>query len=114
MEHPVKNREASRGRRGGGAAARRQARLKAPIVYPSTTVRNVPTYDVLPVDGLEAIDDHAMHILETVGIEFRDDVSAAIWRDAGADVDGHRIRIPRELVRNLISTVPPSPPPCIL
>ena len=92
--------------RGGGAAARRQARLSAPIAYPSTTVRNIPTYEVLAVDGLEAIDDRAMRILETVGIEFRDDTCAGIWRDAGAEVDGHRIRMSRELVRKLIATVP--------
>ncbi len=92
--------------RSGGAAGRRKARLRAPIVYPSTIVRNVPTYEILAVDGLEAIDNHAMEILETIGIEFRDDASAAIWKDAGADVDGHRIRIPRQLIRKLISTVP--------
>ena len=92
--------------RSGGAAGRRKARLRAPIVYPSTIVRNVPTYEILAVDGLEAIDNHAMEILETIGIEFRDDASAAIWKHAGADVDGHRIRIPRQLIRKLISTVP--------
>ena len=47
-----------------------------------------------------------MRILETIGIEFRDDASAAIWKDAGADVDGHRVRVPRQLIRKLISTVP--------
>jgi trimethylamine---corrinoid protein Co-methyltransferase len=92
--------------RSGGAAARRHARLKAPLVYPKATVRNIPTYDILAVDGLEAIDDHAMKILETTGIEFRDDASAEIWRGAGADVTGHRIRIPRALIRQLIATIP--------
>lgn len=92
--------------RSGGAAGRRKARLKAPLVYPSATIRNIPVYNVLPVDGLEAIDDHAMRILETIGVEFRDDVSASIWAAAGADVDGHRIRVPRALIRKLISTIP--------
>ncbi len=93
-------------KRSGGAAARRQARLKAPIVYPKSTIRNIPAYEVLAVDGLEAIDDRAMSILETIGIEFRDDVSADIWRHAGAEVDGHRVRIPRQLIRKLIASVP--------
>lgn len=92
--------------RSGGASARRQARLHGPIVYRPAAERNIPTYEVLKADGLEAIDDRAMNILETIGIEFRDDVSAEIWRDAGAEVDGHRVRISRELLRSLISTIP--------
>ena len=92
--------------RSGGAAGRRMARLKAPLVYPSSTIRNIPAYEVLPVDGLEVIDDHAMRILETIGVEFRDDASASIWADAGADVDNHRVRVPRGLIRKLIGTIP--------
>ncbi|MDE0523522.1 MAG: trimethylamine methyltransferase family protein [Boseongicola sp.] len=106
MEEQVRSDRDTQRRRTGGAAGRRRARLNAPIVYPSATRRNIPTYDVLHVDGLEAIDDHALRILETIGIEFRDDASAAIWRDAGAEVNGHRIRISRELVRKLIATIP--------
>lgn len=95
----------SRPRR-GGAASRREARLRGPVIYLPTAVRNIPTYEVLAQDGLEAIDDHAMNILETIGIEFRDDASAAIWRQAGAEVTGHRVRIAREHIRKLIATVP--------
>ena len=92
--------------RSGGAAGRRQARLRAPLVYPKTTVRKIPTYEVLSTDGLEAIDDHALRILETIGCEFRDDVAATMWKEAGADVVGHRVRPPRELIRKLMATVP--------
>ncbi len=98
---PVRRRQ-----RSGGAAGRRKARLKAPLVFPSATIRNIPVYEILPVDGLEAIDDAALRILESTGIEFRDDVSASTWADAGAEVDGHRVRIPRELVRALIASTP--------
>lgn len=92
--------------RSGGAAGRRKARLHAPIVHLPTAVRNIPTYEVLRTEGLDRIDETAMGILETVGIEFREDRSAEIWKDAGADVQGHRIRIPRDLIRKLIATVP--------
>ncbi|MEB8389399.1 trimethylamine methyltransferase family protein [Rhodobacteraceae bacterium KMM 6894] len=92
--------------RSGGAAAKRQARTKGPIVYLPNAVRNIPTYEVLDSEGLDRIDDTALGILETIGIDFRDDKSAEIWREAGADVDGHRVRIPRELIRSLIKTVP--------
>jgi len=92
--------------RSGGASARRKARLHAPIVHLPMAVRNIPTYELLDSEGLDRIDDYAMGILETVGIDFRDDRSAEIWREAGADVDGHRIRIPRELIRELIKSIP--------
>lgn len=93
-------------KRGGGSASRRNARLNAPVTFPKSTLRNIPTYEVLNAEGLEAIDHHAMGILENIGIEFRDDASAEIWRKAGAEVDGHRIRIPRALITRLIATVP--------
>ncbi|WP_282605737.1 trimethylamine methyltransferase family protein [Pelagibius sp. Alg239-R121] len=101
LEVPTKQR-----RRSGGAAARRQARTRGPIVHLPTAVRNIPTYEVLDQEGLERIDDTAMGILETIGIEFREDRAIEIWREAGADVDGQRIRIPRELIRKLIKTIP--------
>lgn len=43
------------------------------IIRRPTAVRNIPTYDVLAVNGLEAINGKAMETLETIGIEFRDD-----------------------------------------
>ena len=102
-QNPQKPRSRSRS---GGAAARRAARLHAPIVHLPNAVRMIPTYEVLDAEGLERIDDTAMGILETTGIDFREGRSAEIWREAGAEVDGHRIRIPRELIRQLIKTVP--------
>ncbi|MCL4674802.1 MAG: trimethylamine methyltransferase family protein, partial [Pararhodobacter sp.] len=105
LNSETRNSGPSRGR-SGGAAARRSARLHAPLVYLPNAVRNIPTYEVLNAEGLERIDDAAMGILETIGIEFRDDRSAEIWKEAGASVDGHRIRIPRQLLRALIASVP--------
>lgn len=101
IDVPIRKRQ-----RSGGAAERRKARTRGPIVHLPTAVRNIPTYDVLNHEGLERIDDTAMGILETIGIEFREDRSAEIWREAGAEVEGHRIRIPRELIRRLIQSVP--------
>ena len=77
MENSI-NGASKRRKRGGGAATRREARLNAPVVFPKATKRNIPTYDVLASEGLETIDDHAMGILETIGIEFRDDASAEL------------------------------------
>ena len=92
-----------RGRPGGGREARRAARAEAkPAIVPYIT-RRVPVYDVMSVEGLELIEHNAETILEEIGIEFRGDPEAlALWRDAGADVDGERVRIPRGLARKIV------------
>ena len=46
-------------------------------------------------------------MLEEIGIEFRDDAEALdLWRQAGADVDGERVRMPRGMARTLLQTAP--------
>ena len=99
-----------RGRgRGGGREARRAARAEArPAIVPYVT-RRVPVYDVMSVEGLELIEHNAETILEEIGVEFRDDPEAlSLWRGAGADVDGERIRIPRGLARKLVTDTAPA------
>ena len=99
-----------RGRgRGGGREARRAARAEArPTIVPYVT-RRVPVYDVMSVEGLELIEHNAETILEEIGVEFRDDPEAlALWRGAGADVDGERVRIPRGLARKLVTNSAPA------
>ncbi len=99
---------ARRGRRsGGGAAARRAARQGGGIVQLRHITRRIPTYDPLDEDGLALIEDNAETILQEIGIEFRGDPEAlAIWKDAGAEVVGERVRFPRGLCRKLIETAP--------
>ena len=92
--------------RRGGRAARRKLRLQAPIVMAPALVRNVPLYEVLDAEGVELIHDASMAILEEVGIVFRDDDAAAMWQAAGADVDGHRVRIDRGMLMELVAKAP--------
>ena len=99
-----------RGRtRGGGREARRAARAEArPAGVPYVT-RRVPVYDVMSAEGLELIERNAETILEEIGVEFRDDAEAlALWRGAGAEVDGERVRIPRGLARKLVTDSAPA------
>ena len=79
--------------RTGGRRGRLAERTQAPIVSLPTIKRKIPVYEVLDEDGVELIHNASMEILEEVGIDFRDDDAAAIWVKAGADVDGHRVRI---------------------
>jgi len=100
--------EARRGRRGAGRDARR-ARASAGSVREPFIRRNVPFYEVLDEEGLTLIEQNADTILEEIGIDFRDDEEALqIWKTAGADVDGERVRFPRGMCRQLIMDTAPS------
>jgi trimethylamine--corrinoid protein Co-methyltransferase len=68
----------------------------------------VPVYEVLSEDRLEQIHQASLRLLEEIGIDFRDDEAAAMWRGAGADVQGHRVRIPPSLAMGLIAKAPSS------
>jgi len=89
-----------------GREARRAERLHAPIVQKRTLVRDIPLYELLDAEGLEVVHDASMTVLEEIGIEFRDGEALALWRAAGADVKGQRVRLPRELVLAKLSTLP--------
>ncbi|WP_416899510.1 MAG: trimethylamine methyltransferase family protein [Minwuia sp.] len=97
-----------RGRRGGGGAeARRGARLGGAMESYRFITRKLKPYEVLSDEGVELIEHNADLILEEIGIEFRDDPEALeMWRDAGADIDGVRVRFPKGLCRELIKTAP--------
>ena len=96
------------GRRGrGGAGARRAARRGGEVRQLRTIERRIGLYEVLDEDGLALIEENAETVLEEIGIDFRDDPETlALWKDAGADVKGERVRFPRGLCRSLIATAP--------
>ena len=99
--------EGRRGRRSGGAEARRARRQGGGPVQLPYIRRKLAQYEVLDEEGLALIEANADLILEEIGIEFRDDEEAlALWRGAGADVNGTRVRFPRGLCRSLIATAP--------
>ncbi len=102
---------ASRRGRGerGGASARRAARSGGgPSLSLTYIKRKIPLYEVLNEEGLAIIETNADRVLAEIGIEFRDDPEAlALWKDAGADVQGERVRFPKGLCRELLKTAPP-------
>src|SRR5918999_6515385 len=91
----------------GGAEGRRAARRGGPVEQLRYITRQIPTYQILTDEGLELIEHNAETIQQEVGIEFRDDEEALrLWTEAGADVQGTRVRIPRGMARELIKTAP--------
>src|SRR5690606_37342921 len=87
--------------------ARRRERARPAASFPAL-VRRIPVYDVLPEEAIELIHEESCRILEDVGIEFRDDEAAAMWKAAGADVEGYRVRIGRGQLMELVGLIPQS------
>ena len=93
----------------GGREARRAVRQKVKLEQFPNIVRNVPITNVLSDEGLEIIEFNAEDVLQEVGVDFKDDEEALqMWRDAGADVNGVRVRIPKGLAREIAKTAPPN------
>ncbi len=96
------------GRRGGGRAARQAARMHAVVEKVPFITRTMAPVEVLSEEGLELIESNADTILEQVGIDFRDAPEACdLLQDAGAEVDGERVRFPRGLARQLVQATAP-------
>src|SRR4051794_19346952 len=100
---------AETGRRArGGADARRAERQRPKLVQNPYIVRKIPLVTVLDEEGLTTIENNADMILQEIGIEFRDEPEALeLWKSAGADVKGTRIRFPRGLPRSIIQKSAP-------
>ncbi len=97
-----------RGRRGSGREAKR-ARASAGIAREAYIKRKLPYFDILDEEGLVTIENNAETILSEIGIDFRDDPDALeMWKAAGADVQGERVRFSRGLCRKLIQDSAPS------
>jgi trimethylamine--corrinoid protein Co-methyltransferase len=95
--------------RGGGGAARRAERTAVSLETARFIARNIPNFEVLGPEAIEVIEWNAETILEEIGVNFPENPAAlARWRDAGADVRGERVHIPRGLARKLCASAPRS------
>ena len=98
--------ELGRVRRGRDArAAKRRTRTRS---WLPELERRIPWVDLLSDDQVQVIHDASMDVVEEVGVEFRCDDALALWRDAGAAVDGARVRLDREHLMALVGTAPSS------
>ena len=93
--------------RTGGGASRRAERSAVSFETARFIERNIPNFEVLTEEALAIIEWNADTVLEEIGVNFPDNPAAlALWRAAGADVQGERVRIPRGLARSLCKTAP--------
>jgi trimethylamine--corrinoid protein Co-methyltransferase len=103
------NEQAGRRKRGGGGAARRAARSAVSFETARFIERNIPNLEVLNEEALQIIETNAETILEEIGVNFVQNPGALkLWREAGAEIIGERVRIPRGLARELCKTAPSS------
>jgi trimethylamine---corrinoid protein Co-methyltransferase len=91
-----------------GRAARQVERLAKATDYLPYLTRKLTPVEVVSAEGLETIEHNADTLLEEVGIEVGNFPEAVeIFRKAGADADGTRVRFPRGMCRQLITATAP-------
>ncbi len=98
----------TRKKRGGGRAGN-TARRKGAVIdqmswrMPQNTDR--PT-EPLSEEGVQAIHEAALHILEEIGIAFLNPEAIAILKQAGCKVDGEIVYFGRDFIMEMLKTVP--------
>ena len=92
--------------RSGGRSARRALRSAPDFRMLPGLENTLPVTEVMDGGQVEMIDDASMDILENVGVHFRDSVAIADWKKAGAKVVDETVYLDRDMVRELIATIP--------
>ncbi len=93
-------------RRGAREGKRARAANQAPVA--PYIKRRIPSYCHATQEQLELIEHNADTVLEEIGIEFRDFPRALeLFKQAGADIDGERVRFPRGMCRKIIQDSAP-------
>ena len=102
---PRPTRRRAGGRRGNAARRGQAAIQQSEWRLINNTDR--PTEPIGP-EGVAAIHDGAMRILEEIGIEFLNEEAQALFRQAGCSVDGTNVRMGRDWVMEMIGRAPAS------
>ncbi len=72
-------------------------------------LRKTPTQEVFDEESLDKLESHADWILKEIGIEFRGDAEVLeMFKQAGASVDGERVRFDPGHAKSLCKTAPAS------
>ena len=93
-----------RPRRAGGVRVRALHPAQVPFIE-----RSIPPYEMLQEEQLAALERQADRILEDIGMEIRGDEAALrLWKEAGADIAGARVRVPMGLARQIVRRSAPA------
>ncbi len=100
-------RRRSRGGGRAGAAARRGSAVIEQMPWNPPVNIDRPV-EPLTEEGVTAIHDGAMRILEEIGIEFLNPEALEIMREAGCTIDGENVRMGRDFVMEMLGKAPSS------
>ena len=89
-----------------GRGVRKALRETRDIKMLPALKRKLPLTEPMTSDQITRIDSASMDILENVGVHFRDEIALADWKGAGAKVVDEVVYLDRNLVRELITTIP--------
>jgi trimethylamine--corrinoid protein Co-methyltransferase len=95
-------------RRRGGRSTVAAARATEKRPRLSTLRYGIKPVEAVSAEQLERIHQASLAILKEIGIEFRDEVALRQWRDAGADVQGQRVRLEADMIMGLLAHAPRS------
>ncbi|MCS5558462.1 MAG: trimethylamine methyltransferase family protein, partial [Oceanospirillaceae bacterium] len=94
-------------RRRAGGREGKQKNIK-PVQGPAYIKREIPIYEMLNEEALQKIEGNADAILEEIGIDFKEDEEVLeIWRKAGCNVQGDRVRFEKGMLRSIINATSP-------
>ena len=100
--------EAKATHRSGGRRRRQATREASATERVPFINRHVGPLNILSDDGLSIIEQNADAILRDVGMEFQGDPSLLeLWKDAGADVQGERVRFEPGMCRQIVQATAP-------
>lgn len=104
---PVPRAGGRAGRSGGraGHAARRGTAAIEQMPWRLPVNHDRPT-EPMPPEGVQAIHDGAMRILEDIGIEFLNEEAIALFKQAGCTVNGTNVRMGRDWVMEMLGHAP--------
>lgn len=101
--HTERGPVATRGRAGRAAQRAGAEAPRRPFIN-----RKLAPYEILTEEGLNLIERNADQLLKEVGMEFHDDPEILqIFKDAGADVQGTRVRFEPGMCRTIIQATAP-------
>ncbi len=98
-----------RGRsRTGGRSGRVEQRANAAAPRKPFINRKLAPFEILNEEGLNLIEGNADRLLKEIGMEFHDDPEILdMFRNAGADVQGTRVRFEPGMCRKIIQASAP-------